>query len=115
MPQNVNHDVLILGTGLAGLRAAVEIARQIRLRDLGGILVVEDPLAPTLRLDGSSARRPRRLRRIQQVALDLPTDCRIPGAEPIDDGLGHGTTLPDDHGPPRSVVCGHGHDHRPDA
>jgi succinate dehydrogenase / fumarate reductase flavoprotein subunit len=28
MPQNISHDVLILGTGLAGLRAAVEIARR---------------------------------------------------------------------------------------
>ena len=33
MGQSLSHDVLILGAGLAGLRAAVEIARRSNGRD----------------------------------------------------------------------------------
>ena len=38
MPESITHDVLILGAGLAGLRAAVEISRRAEGKDdIGGV------------------------------------------------------------------------------
>ena len=56
MPEALNHDVLILGAGLAGLRAAVEIARRLDGKvDIGIVSKVQLMRAHSVCAEGGTA------------------------------------------------------------
>ncbi len=56
MVERVNHDVLILGAGLAGLRAAVEISRQLKGKvDIGIVSKVQLMRAHSVCAEGGTA------------------------------------------------------------
>ncbi len=56
MPESLTHDVLILGAGLAGLRAAVEIARQLDGKvDIGIVSKVQLMRAHSVCAEGGTA------------------------------------------------------------